>query len=322
MQQEIRTEREKRLVRKIIVAAVRLFFVLLIVTALTLFAVFLPLRSLLPAYAIPAREEGELRIHFLAMGEGDCNIIEFPDGELLVIDAGAGDFDHTNKLFRYINGLSFTALSCVATRAEATDCGGFIPLINAYGVQTVYLPVLNYGYSRYEKFEKVARAKAERVETLTRYAVLENRSGAYCVCLSPYSIDESDKSDSSAVLYLEYCGVRVLLSGNITAAREERLLQDYALTEGIFDSGDHTVTLEEIDILKVSRRGASNASSEAWLALISPAVAVITGGAGNRYHYPAADTVKRLSDSGAELYRTDELGAVVVSIKKEGYRVC
>lgn len=319
MRQLIKTERDAQIVRRKIAYALRLFLILCAVTALTLFSLFLPLRSLLPADAIPARKEGELRIHFLDMGEGDCNIVEFPDGEILVIDAGTGDFEHTNRLFRYINGLAPTAISCLATGGAA--CGGFLPLIDAYGARTVYLPVLKNGFSGYERFERAARKKAASVKTLTRYGTIEHSSGAYCVCLSPYSLDESDSNDSSAVLYLGYRGVRVLFGGNITAAREKRLLDDYALMDGIFDSGGHAVRLEDINLLKASRRGAANASCEEWLSLLSPAVAVITGGAGGRYGYPAAQTVQRLADVGAHIYRTDELGVVVASITEEGLQI-
>ena len=44
---------------------------LLLVAVVALVHMFVPLSSLLPAYKLAAREEGELRVHFLDVGQGD-----------------------------------------------------------------------------------------------------------------------------------------------------------------------------------------------------------------------------------------------------------
>ncbi|MDE6677094.1 MAG: hypothetical protein K2K12_05230, partial [Clostridia bacterium] len=110
-----------------------------------------------------------------------------------------------------------------------------------------------------------------------------------------------------------------LLGADISGSREQRLLDEYALMEGIFDSGQFRVRLEDTDILKVSHHGSAYSSSEEWLSLLSPEVAVVTCGRGNRYSHPAAESVARLTDIGADIYRTDELGNIVISIKNGNF---
>ena len=51
---------------------------------------------------------------------------------------------------------------------------------------------------------------------------------------------------------------------------------------------------------------------------ISPAAAVISCSATNRYGHPAKETLERLADAGTSVYRTDELGAVAIEVNNTG----
>ena len=72
----------------------------LIVAALAVGAALVPYRLLLPAVPVSARAEGELRIHFLSVGQGDCTLVEFPSGAVVVVDAGDGSFANDGYVIR------------------------------------------------------------------------------------------------------------------------------------------------------------------------------------------------------------------------------
>lgn len=321
MEQRIKTERDSRIFRSKLFRLLRITGVLFVVLCVALVGIFVPYQSLLPAYAVEERKEGELRVHFLNAGEGDCSIVEFPDGALLVIDAGSGDFSCTNHILRYMKGLRKTSVSYVVTHADSDHYGGMARLISCFGADTVYLPAHESESRSYLNMKQVVGKKARQTDTLTRYDVISHPSGAYLVCISPYTMDEGDDNDSSAVLYLAYHGVRVLFGGDISSVRERRLLRDLALSEDIFDSGDYHVRLNGIDVLKASHHGSAYSSCSEWLALLSPEVAVLSCGKGNFYSHPAIETVRRLSLIGAQTYRTDEFSAIVLGITAEGYTV-
>lgn len=292
-----------------------------VVLAAAVFVYFFPMRTLLPAFHFPARAEGEMRVHFLDIGQGDATLVEFPEGDCLLIDAGDGSFEHENKLVRYIKGISPASLSVVATHADSDHCGGIAELLPLFEIETLYLPAVGSGGTEY--IEMLERAAEEGIETKTaaRYAAIGDPSGAYAVCISPHVSGETDENDSSTVFYLSYSGVEILLGADISSARERALMAEYALYEGIFDSGDLRVRLEDVDILRVSHHGSSASSSEEWLSLLGADVAVISCGADNRYGHPSAAAIERLDRLVGTIYRTDELGDIVVTISNGTYEV-
>ena len=298
---------------RLIVAAVAFF----VIAALALLQFFYPFRTLLPAYALPERKEGEMRFHFLDVGQGDCSIVEFPDGAVVMVDSGLSEWRIENRVTRYLKSLRPTAFSLVVTHADIDHYGNALAVLDDFKVDALYLPAVASETEDYARIISLAEGKGVPMSAFTRYTVLSS-GGAYGVCLAPYAEGETDENEASAVVYFEYAGVGAVLCGDVGAAREELLAREYALFNGIFDSGDASVRLERTEILKVAHHGSGGASSREWLELLSPSVSIISCGKGNRYGHPASDALTRIAACGSEIYRTDELGDIMVTISKDG----
>ncbi len=309
------TNVRKRRKRIINAAAVGVAILLLLFLAILNF--MLPFRSLLPARTLGEMEKGEMRIYFLDVGQGDCSVVAFPDGRALVIDGGDGAWQNENNLIRFFKGLDAVSLTFVATHADADHCGGFAELIRTFGAQTLYLPAIGSEDPPYTDMVSAAETCGAEIKTAKRYEVLDFGE-AYAVFLSPYSQEETDENQSSSVLYLRYGQTTALFTADIGAERETRLLNEYNIRNTIFDRGDYTVRLDDVDILKVAHHGSAYSSSEAWLDLIKPEVSVISCGLENPYGHPSGKTLSRLAVCGSEIYRTDELGDVIVSAFSDG----
>ena len=115
-----------------------------------------------------------------------------------------------------------------------------------------------------------------------------------------YSPWKSVKSANDVSLLLEFSsgGNSVLFTGDISKSGEPELLPD-------------------VDILKVPHHGSDTACSEALLSAASPEVAIISVGE-NSYGHPSGEVLERLSDSGSEIYRTDQCGAITVRFDHRG----
>ena len=82
----------------------------------------------------------------------------------------------------------------------------------------------------------------------------------------------------------------------------EQIIENQLLNSGI-----------DADVLKVGHHGAGSASSSSFIKAVSPDIAVISVGEGNSYGHPHADTLAILNEVGANIYRTDEQGTIVVT---------
>src|SRR5665811_2561246 len=79
--------------------------------------------------------------------------------------------------------------------------------------------------------------------------------------------------------------------------------------------------LPTVDMLKVAHHGSSTASSDALLAAVRPAVAVISVGANNTYGHPNGGTVARLRAHSSRVARTDLDGKVEVTLHRSAVTV-
>ena len=86
----------------------------------------------------------------------------------------------------------------------------------------------------------------------------------------------------------------MLLTGDAGEPAERRML----------DSG---VNLGA-DVLKVGHHGSSYSSSAAFLQAVHPRFAIISVGRHNTFGHPSVETLQRLNNVGAAIYRTDQQG--------------
>ena len=290
-----------------------------IVLFLAVFFAFVPFRLLLPAYKVEERGEGELRLHFLDL-KGGVTIVEFPDGEALVLNAGDGSFAGDNTLCRYLRALDITSLSVLATTCSTSHVGGMPALFEVFNVTTSYLPATSSDMGAFSRYLSAMEKEGCKTERLSRYGVIKNSSGAYALCLSPLATEEDGTTieERSIVLYLSYGGVGVMLAGDIPQKRENQLIREYSLLPDIFDSGEYKVRLEDTQILLVSSHGSDSGSSANWLSALSPKASVICC---NQSERPSDSALHRIAQYSESIYRTDELGAVTVTIKGGGFQV-
>lgn len=322
--------------------------VIAIVFALLLVFIFLvdiyihPLRYVwVYAYRpeISRRGEGELRVHFVDVGQGDCTIIEFPDGKVMIIDGGDESVKVQRSVLGYCAALEIDTFDyLLLTHADSDHAGGLDDVLHMFGAETSFLPQFigtETGIAAKNILKEASRAKAEiRTSRIYERIVSEDRDQFYYLMfLSPMYLDEKDEevtaNDTSAVVYLEYAGRRLLLPGDISEEVEDKLVLDYLMTMGeIFSMPVETSwgeinlmpQLEELDFLKAAHHGSGSSTGKALCTLCGPDEVFFSCGAGNGYGHPNLDSIANILDANpnAQIHRTDELGSIMLTIEQNG----
>jgi len=91
----------------------------------------------------------------------------------------------------------------------------------------------------------------------------------------------------------------VLITGDMAGSTERKLVGQY--------------DLPDIEVLMVGHHGSRYSSSQELLQAVRPETAIISVG-DNSYGHPTQEAMDRLSQAGAEIYRTDRQGNILVTV--------
>jgi len=130
--------------------------------------------------------------------------------------------------------------------------------------------------------------------------------------LHPASSNDSTKkphdNDQSCVLRISIGKHSILLAGDIEKNSEMRLIKQHA--DKLFTS-----------LLVAPHHGSKSSSSLDFIAATLPDYVVFTAGYRNRFGHPREEVLQRYANSGAELLRSDEDGAILVEMNAQGLQV-
>lgn len=301
---------------------IALFFVIVVLGALCLFSFWIPAETWKYCFALPQTgesESGEMRVHFLDVGQGDCSLVELPDGKILLIDGGAGE-ESATRIMRYLNALKIDVIDyLLITHADTDHCGGLQKVVKYKEVKRAFLP-------RVEATENEAYAAvyAELMEKgcdwqYSARSVNLSADGEFSYTLRflyPYTLPTQtsvNSNEGSAVVWLDYQGASVLFTGDAPMSTEEILMRDHRIK-----ALDESIKLTETELLKVAHHGSADSTSSSFLKYLGVKQAVISCGRNNAYGHPSKEALSALSEQSVEIYRTDELGNLVWTVSKTG----
>ncbi len=306
-------KRKKRL--KVILLCILVFLFLCV----CIFNFFIPIREWKYRVGkpnIPKRQEGELRMHFLDVGQGDATLIELPDGKIALLDGGRDDGASKKSILRYLNALEIDVVDyLIVSHTDSDHCGSLKTVVEQKTILNAYLPATYETKDRTYAGFYTALSKTDcRIETATRRVVLsaDGDTPYTFAFLYPYS---TETDASSSVVWLDYMGASALFTGDADEKTEELLVRDDSLLNVFSPLG---VTLSETEILKVGHHGSVSSSSLAFLEYLHVETAVISCGENNAYGHPSKEVLARLSGVGATTYRTDTSGHIVITVAGDG----
>ncbi len=230
------------------------------------------------------------------VGQGDALVVPTGAGEAVLVDAGP----EVGPVDRCLDRLRVDALPLVLlSHLDADHVGGLAGALAGRAVGTVATGTLSPADDRAAGIDAQAARAGARREVLVPGDV-RTVGGATFEVLAPApeaATVTAEPNDLSLVVRVTHRGVRVLLTGDLGATAEARLL-------------DRGVDLRA-DVLKVPHHGSADAD-EPFLTASGARVALVSVGADNTYGHPAPSLVSILTRAGMRVHRTDLQGDLVV----------
>jgi competence protein ComEC len=251
-----------------------------------------PVRQVLPVWPPP-----DTVLVACDVGQGDALVLPTAPGEGVLVDAGPepGDVD------RCLDGLGIDALPLVLlTHLDADHVGGLSGALTGRRVGEVGTGALAPTEDRAVAVHDLVRRAGG---TSVALAAGERRTlgGLLLEVLAP---DErratagDEPNDLSLVVRVTVGGLRVLLTGDLGADAEARLVRSGADLRA--------------EVLKVPHHGSADVD-EGFLAATGARVALISVGADNSYGHPAPSLLTALTRAGMRVHRTDRDGDLAVA---------
>ncbi len=242
----------------------------------------------------------------LDVGQGDGLFIESPTGVHILIDGGPAKsvLDPLGKVMPAFNK-KIDAL--MITNPDADHIGGFSDILENYQVGALFEPGTISPSKTYQNLKNEIKSKKIPDILERRGMVLDLGGGTSLNILFPdRNVSTWATNDGSMMARLTYGNFSIMLTGDAPMKTEQILLEENSKTE-----------LASI-ALKVGHHGSRTSTSPSFVSAVSPKIALISDGKNNKYGHPHQETLDTLAQFGVKVFRTDQVGTIIIKCDKMG----
>lgn len=248
------------------------------------------------------------RVVFFNIGQGDAALINFADGEKMLVDCGP-DRKILNKLGKYLPFYDRTLDYLVISHPDGDHYGGCVDVLRRYRVKNIIENgVRKDGDSFWQAWEKYKSREGAQPVTVDR-AKRQPIGGAVLEFLSPdpaLSLQDKTKegNNASVVFRLTRATTTILFTGDAELPLENALLEKYC-------ASTTPCPALRAQYLKIGHHGSDSSSGDEFVAAVGAPVAIISVGK-NTFGHPSLRVWRHLLRAGAEIWRTDEKGDIII----------
>jgi competence protein ComEC len=235
------------------------------------------------------------------VGEGDAILVQQGNTQVLV-DGGPSPQAVTLALSKQMPFWDRTIELLILTHPHSDHLAGLVEVLKRYKVKEVIYPSIDDSSPVFQEW--LTLIKDKEIKSLTACAGQQITIGEHISIevLNPQTKllagTESDIDNNCVALSVQEGKISFLLTGDMMLETEMELTRHRA---------DLACT-----VLKAAHHGSDTSSTQAFLAVADPQIAVISCGAGNNFGHPNEAALERLEERVGEsnVYRTDIDGTV------------
>ncbi len=240
----------------------------------------------------------------LDVGEASCQVFCM-GGRAILVDAGTPMMKGTSSARTVIEPFLAAAGrrrldGIVLTHWDSDHSGAAPDLLRDLDVGFLAYPATDPPSSGLpESIARIARSRGTALIPLSSGKTLRVGRLAMRVLHPDVTRPENDENDRCLVAGIRARGLEFLVTGDIEAQAEHRLL----------DAGRIGQVFGEM----VPHHGSATSSTAPWVRATNPRVALLSVGVANRFGHPSPQVIRRYETIGARVLRTDRDGAVLVA---------
>ncbi|MFO7444829.1 MAG: DNA internalization-related competence protein ComEC/Rec2 [Ignavibacteriaceae bacterium] len=246
---------------------------------------------------------GELNLMMIDVGQGDAALLQFPNGETALIDAGETNyyFDNGERIILpLLNHLGIDKVDYgFISHMDADHYSGYVSLMHEGKIKQIIKPLTDTSLAYDLKFEKFAR---EMNVPVSYYDKHEYKIGDVKI----YTLSDSgipgyqtlSNNNKSSLLKIVYGKTSFLFTGDIEWISENFYQNRYK-------------DFLKSDILKVAHHGSVTSSIPSFINYVRPSVSLISAGIKNKFSHPSNIVLNRLKAVNSRIHRTDLEGAIL-----------
>ncbi|MGI6161931.1 MAG: ComEC/Rec2 family competence protein [Christensenellales bacterium] len=242
----------------------------------------------------PLPTDGQLSAVFIDVGQGDATLIISPTGETLLMDAG--EYDSAAAVLDAIESAGATRLDhVIATHPHSDHIGGLREVLENIEWGTLYMPDATHTSQTFIRLLEYVDEQNREIEIVSAGDSIP-LGGVTAEVLAPQYKEYENLNNYSITIKITHGETSLLLTADNEALSEREMIASGA---------DLSCTL-----LTLPHHGSRTSSTADFLKATTPKYIIISLGADNLYGHPHEEVLKRLSDTDAEIFRTDLNGNI------------
>lgn len=248
-----------------------------------------------------------LTFAMLDVGQGDSLFIESPTGTQIMVDGGPPR-KVLGPLQRVMSPFDKNIDALIIANPDADHIGSFLDILKNYKVGIVFESGTLTDSKIYQSLREEMKKQNIPDILLKRGMKLDLGGGVVIDVLFPdRDVSTWATNEGSVVARLSYGETSVMLTGDAPIKTEKIILSENSAAQ------------LESTILKVGHHGSRTSSSSSFVEAVSPIYALISDSKDNTYGHPHQETLDTLAQFGAQIFRTDLLGTIIM--KSDGNNV-
>ena len=238
----------------------------------------------------------------LDVGQGQSILIR--QGKFLtLVDCGGDSYDSAGDIAaNYIQNAGRSRLDLlVLTHFHDDHANGVLQLLERLEVKEMAIPDEDADLLLRQEILALAEQKGVQCRFVREDVTLQLSGEASLTLYAP--LGSGDVNERGLTVLATTGAFDVLITGDMGEEVEPILLEHAALPD--------------IELLVAGHHGSKYATSQPLLDAVRPELAFISVGEHNYYGHPAPETLERLEQSGADIYRTDRDGTLNIKISQQ-----